>query len=135
MQTLEKITNPLGLDLVWAVGVQQVHDAHDADKVAALAADMNTRGWAGAPLIASRSLHECGQDRAYTGSHRWQAWQDSAHAGEPMPCVFIEDLAAEHGIDFEDLVDEHGSDYTAAAKVGYLLPADIVDAYGLDLEM
>jgi len=47
----------------------------------------------------------------------------------------LEDLAAEHGIDFEDLVDEHGSDYTAAAKVGYLLPADIVDAYGLDLEM
>lgn len=138
MHTAERITNPLGLDVVWVASIEQLHDAFEADKLAELTASMERDGWVGAPLVGSRALHECGQDRAYTGSHRWAAWRETGRgdAGEPMPVVFIEDICERHGIDFDALMDEYeGSDFEAVVAAADLLPAETVEAYGLDLDV
>lgn len=135
MQTAE-ITNPLGLDITWVRDIEQLHDAFEAEKVTEITASMNTHGWIGAPLVGSRALNAHGQDRAYTGSHRWQAWRDSDRYDQPMPVVFIEDICEAHGVDFDALLDEYeGSDFEAVAAAADLLPAETVEAYGLDLDV
>lgn len=127
------LINPLGLPVEYRASVQPQHEAYDADRLASLTASMTERGWAGAPLVADRELREAGQDRAYTGSHRLAAWA-IASDGAPVPCVWIEDIAASQGIDWDALMDEYeGSGYDAATELCYRLGSDVREAYGLDV--
>jgi hypothetical protein len=133
----QQVVNPLGLEVVYVTSIEQLHDAYETDKLGELTASMEANGWMGAPLVGSRELHYGGQDRAYTGSHRWAAWRETERgdSGEAMPVVFIEDICEAHGIDFDALMDEYdGSDFEAVVAAADLLPAETVEAYGLDLD-
>lgn len=136
MQTTDaRLTNPLNLDVAWVRSIEAPHDVTDEAKREALTDAMDRDGWVGAPLVASRTGYEGCQNRAYTGSHRIEAWEWSEIGeGAPLPVVFIEDLAERHGIDFAALLTEHdGDDWQAATALAYQLPTDVIDAYGLDL--
>lgn len=124
------VTNPLDLPLHWRSGIEPLHDAHDDVKLATLTTSMEAHGWQGPPLVGSGELAAYGQDRAYTGSHRLQAWKENGHGA--APCVYIEDLCEACGISWGALVAEHGDDYEAVMSVIYALPADVCEAYGLD---
>lgn len=137
---MTEITNPLGLTVTWVNSITAPHEVTDDAKRVALTEAMGANGWVGAPIVApivaSRALHEAGQDRAYTGSHRIEAWSwtDEGDASAPLPCVWIEDIAEAHGIDWDELMDEHGGDdWEAATAVAYKVPADVREAYGLDI--
>lgn len=138
MRTLAGLTNPLNLEVTWvAGGITPPHEVTDQTKRRDLTAAMDRDGWAGAPVVASRVLNACGQDRAYTGSHRIEAWSwtGDGDAGAPLPCVFIEDIAAACDIDWDTLMDAHdGDDWLAAAQLAYTVPAEVRDAYGLDID-
>lgn len=137
MQTTERLTNPLDLEVTWVRGgITPPHEVTDEDLRQSLTAAMDRDGWVGAPIVASRELNECGQDRAYTGSHRIEAWSwtDEGDAGAPLPVVFIEDIAEKLGIDWDALMEEHdGDDWEAATALAYQVPADVHDTYGLDI--
>jgi hypothetical protein len=127
-----QVTNPLGLEVVYAAGIEPPHAPDEDDKLAELTASMETNGWVGAPLVASRALNDAGQDRAYTGSHRIVAWNQAG--GGNLPCVFIEDIAKATGLDWDELMEDHrGDDWDAATAVAYAIPADVRDAYGMDI--
>lgn len=131
------LTNPLDLEVTWVSnGILPPHEVTDEAKRIALTEAMDANGWVGAPIVASRALNAYGQDRAYTGSHRIEAWSwtDEGDAGAPLPCVWIEDIAEAHGIDWDELLDEHdGGDWEAATALAYKVPADVHEAYGLDI--
>jgi hypothetical protein len=128
----QQVANPLGLEVVYVSGVEAPHDAREADKLAEITASMEAGGWVGAPIVASRAMYERGQDRAYTGSHRIQAWRDAV--GGELPCVFIEDIAETAGLDWDELMDDHrGDDWDAATAVAYAVPAAVREAYGMDI--
>lgn len=127
------LTNPLGLPVEYRTGITPLHDPEDDGKLAALTAAMERDGWDGAPIVADRELAAAGQDKAYTGSHRLAAWSE-ARDYEPVPCVWIEDIAAACGIDWDAIMDEYDRDsYEAATELCYRLPADVREAYGLDV--
>lgn len=132
----ERITNPLDLEVTWVSGITPPHEVTDEDHRQALTAAMDRDGWVGSPIVASRALNAYNQDRAYTGSHRIDAWAytDEGDAGAPLPCVFIEDIAEKLGIDWDALMDENdGDDWEAATALTYKIPTDVHDAYGLDI--
>ncbi|MGW4476832.1 hypothetical protein ACWENQ_44875 [Nonomuraea sp. NPDC004354] len=128
------ITNPLGLPIEWRTSIEPYHEVRDTEKLSTLRADMETRGWHGPPIVCDRELAEVNQDRAYTGSHRIPAWtlaQDDPCAS--LPCVYLQDIGEQHGINFGELIDDaHGNVYAALEEFVRLLPTDIADAYGLD---
>lgn len=133
---MTELTNPLGLTVTWVNGITPPHEVTDEAKRQSLTEAMDVNGWAGSPIVASRALHEAGQDRAYTGSHRIEAWSwtDEGDAGAPMPCVWIEDIAEAYGIDWDELMEQHGGDdWEAATAVAYKVTADVHEAYGLDI--
>lgn len=134
--TTERITNPLGLEVTWVRGITPPHEVTDEDQRKALTEAMDRNGWVGSPIVASRALNVGGQDRAYTGSHRIEAWSwtDEGDAGAPLPAVFIEDIAAALGIDWDALMEENdGDDWEAATALAFQVPADVHDTYGLDI--
>lgn len=136
MQTTERLTNPLGLEVAWVCGITPPHEVTDQAHRKSLTESMDANGWAGAPIVASRHLNAYNQDRAYTGSHRIEAWSwtDEGDAGAPLPCVFIEDIAEKLGIDWDALMGEHdGDDWEAATALAYQAPRDVHDTYGLDI--
>lgn len=132
MQTAMVLTNPLELDIEWSTGVEplDMHTMHpepEEDKVSALAADMEQRGWHGAPIVAWG-------DRAWTGTHRIAAW--NAIDGDLIPVVQLDDLLDAHGLninDYDELTDI--SEEYAVAHMIADLPQHIRTAYGLDLEI
>lgn len=133
---MTEISNPLCLTVTWVNSITPPHEVTDDAKRVALTEAMDAHGWVGAPIVASRALHEAGQDRAYTGSHRIEAWSwtDEGDAGAPMPCAFIEDIAEAHGINWDELMEQHGGDdWEAATALAYKVPADVHEAYGLDI--
>jgi hypothetical protein len=133
MTTAAALVNPLSLPMEYRASVTPLHEADDDGKLAALTASMTEHGWAGAPLVADRELASCGQDRAYTGSHRLAAWSEAREC-EPVPCVYIEDLCEALGIDWDALMDDaEGNSYDAATELCYRLSDDIREAYGLDV--
>lgn len=131
MQTTMVLTNPLELDIEWSTGVEplDMHTMHpepEEDKVGALAADMEQRGWHGAPIVAWGN-------RAWTGTHRIAAW--NAIDGDLIPVVQLDDLLDAHGLninDYDELLDY--DEAYAVARMAADLPADTRTAYGLDLE-
>ncbi len=134
---MTELTNPLGLEVTMVRGsILPPHEVTNEAKRQALTEAMDAHGWVGAPIVASRALNAAGQDRAYTGSHRIEAWSwtDEGDAGAPMPCVFIEDIAEVLGLDWDGLMEEaDGDDWEAATALAYKVPADVHEAYGLDI--
>lgn len=119
--------NPLDLDLIHDVtGFAPAHDVDDPDKVEKLAADMGANGWQGAPLVVLRDYAQ-----AVTGVHRLAA---AEQAGIAVPAVDIEELLDVYGIDLWARCEElNGELWDALMVLVSELPADICDAYGLDL--
>lgn len=127
------LVNPLNLPVTGVRGIEALHPPTDEQLLANLIADMNARGWVGPPIIADGELADIGQDRAYTGSHRLAAWAQSQHSDDPVPCVWIEDLAEAAGLDWGEIFNDVGRDgYDAAAELSVRIPGDIRSAYGLD---
>jgi hypothetical protein len=126
------LVNPLGLAVEWRSSPSPMHEVTDREHVRVLAAAMERDGWNGPPVVADYELRSAGQDKAYTGVHRLAAWQEAGH--DEVPCVWIEDIAEAAGVDWDALLDGHGGDsYEAAADLCYRLPADVREAYGLDV--
>lgn len=111
------------------------HQITDRAKVTALAHDMAEHGWAGAPLVTEGGSG----GNAYTGTHRLAA---AAHLCNTdgieihIEHIDISDLCELYGIDWSALVHhEHGGDtYQAASALRHLLPSDVVDYLGFDVD-
>lgn len=103
-----------------------LHDVTDPRKVADLAADMETRGWVGPPIVVLSEV------QAITGSHRLRAAIDAGL--DTIPQVTIEDLCTTFGIDWEAHRADRDDWYTAAAELRDLLPAEIVAYLGYDVD-
>lgn len=130
MQTEAQLTNPLGLDITfYGSGITPPHEVTDEAKRVELTASMDANGWTGAPIIADAETQQ-----GYSGSHRIEAWAHSDRHWQPIPVIWIDDLAAHHGISWDDLLDEYDGDgIEAATALAYALPSSATDAYGLDL--
>lgn len=108
-----------------------LHEAHDTEKVAALAASMERDGWIGAPLVV---WGEC----LLTGSHRYAAAMSLGWQHTDIPTVAVEDVFAEAGLDFDAICQDEDCDGIASPMLPYVLgadylPADVRERYGLDL--
>jgi hypothetical protein len=125
MQTAALI-NPLGLDLHDGTHYAPRHDVYDPAKRDQIAADMTANGWQGAPVVADTETAQ-----AITGSHRVSA---ARLAEAEIPAVDIFDLADAAGIDLYDLIDTYGTLEGALPRFCADLPADVRDAYGLDID-
>lgn len=119
-------TNPLGLTIVGDVtGFVPPHDVTDPGKAEKLAVDMEAHGWQGAPIVVLRDYAQ-----AITGVHRLAA---AEQAGITVPGVDIEELLDACGIDLWERRDQHEDLWDALAALIDELPANVRDAYGLDL--
>ncbi|MGW4467444.1 ParB/Srx family N-terminal domain-containing protein [Micromonospora sp. NPDC004704] len=113
--------------------IAPLHDAEDEDKLTALTESMTEHGWVGAPIVVITT--EDGDPQAITGSHRLAAARE---AGIDVPTVNVADLLAAHGHDLPALIAEFtaaGFDlpwYGVVVRLPELLPADVLDQYGLD---
>lgn len=107
-----------------------LHDVMDTAKRDALAADMEANGWVGAPVVV------LSETQALTGAHRIAA---AAKADVNVPQVSIEDLCGICGLEWSAVRAEHGGDhgddwYAAAAALRNLLPAEVVEYLGYDVD-
>lgn len=103
----------------------------DAAKRDELAADMTAHGWVGPPVV---TLDEW---QALTGAHRLAAVEmlrmDDVRV--EVPRVDVEDLCAAFGVDWPQVLADRWDDwYSAAAALRDLLPADVVDYLGYDVD-
>lgn len=121
------LANPLELDIIEDVtGYAPAHDVDDPRKVETLAADMQARGWKGAPIVVLRDYAQ-----AVTGVHRLAA---AERAGLAVPGVDIEELLDACGIDLWERRDDTDAELADVIRVLIAeLPAEIRDTYGLDL--
>lgn len=104
-----------------------LHSATDPAHVAAIAADMQTKGWVGAPVVILSEV------QALTGAHRLAAAIEAGYV--PVPQVPVTDLCKAYDIDWDALRVEHDDDwYAAAAALRDLLPADVVNYLGYDVD-
>src|SRR5690606_3335380 len=119
--------NPLDLDLIHDVtGFAPAHDVDDPDKVEKLAADMGANGWQGAPLVVLRDYAQ-----AVTGVHRLAA---AEQAGIAVPGVDMEELLEACDLDLWATCEEQGGEmWRALVVLADEIPAEVRDAYGLDL--
>lgn len=118
--------NPLDLPTFDVSGYAPRHEVTDPGKAGALAADMKTRGWRGAPLVVLRDYAQ-----ALTGVHRLAA---AALAGlDTVPGVDAEELLAACGIDLWERREEFDLLDDALEALLGSLPAEIQAAYGIDL--
>lgn len=121
--------NLFGLDVIDDVsGYVGLHEVTSPEHVARLAADMTEHGWRGAPLVVRR-------DHALlvTGVHRHAAAQ---HAGIAVPGVDLEDLLNACDLDLWEREKELGGlgwEQTLIELIAREIPAEVVEAYGLDL--
>lgn len=124
---------PPGLDSITetaSFGVDPPREVTDRAKLAALTADMATHGWRGAPIVVDG-------EQALTGSHRIAAvtalWNTEG-MGIPIPRVEISELCEMVELDWLALVDEFTDRYEAAAALQLLLPRDVVEYLGYDVD-
>jgi hypothetical protein len=110
------------------------HGVHDEDKLATLIGNMVLNGWQGAPVVADG-------DCLITGSHRWHAVKqiermyeaDKTDTEVLLHVVDIRDIYPE----FDDLMDEFDNPVVGEPMYAMAidsLPADIRDAYGIDMQ-
>jgi hypothetical protein len=130
MQTAT-LLNPLGLDVIDTMWYAPLHEVQDEDHRDAIAADMRTRGWNGAPLVVLPDYA-----LSLTGAHR-RAAADLAEL-EEIPGVSLEDIFEAHGLDMWELINDNeeyaiaSSYYDFSRLVEDHLPADVIETYGLD---
>ncbi len=104
-----------------------LHDVDDRAKVATLVTAMQADGWTGAPIVVI-----AGQDvRAITGVHRRAA---ALIADIKVPIVDLDDILTEHDTSLSELTAEYGDEYEALARLPYHLPAEVIEAYGIDVQ-
>ncbi|MGW4425795.1 hypothetical protein [Streptosporangium sp. NPDC004631] len=120
------VINPLGLDLHDGTGYAPRHEVRNTLHMETIAADMTRDGWTGAPIVGRVDWAQ-----AITGSHRIPA---AALAGVDVPVVDIFDLADATGIDLDDLIATYGGLEEALPAFCAEVPADIAEAYGLDID-
>ena len=111
-------------------GLNPLHDVTDPAKVASLAADMAERGWQGPPLVVDG-------ENALTGTHRIaavRALRNTEGIRVAIPRVEIADLCAAYGLVWAALRDQYGDSYWAAAALRDLLPREVVDYLGIDVD-
>lgn len=111
-----------------------LHEVTDPAKVDALAADMAEHGWRGAPIVTEGGSG----GNAFTGVHRIAAVArllNTEGIETEVPYVDIADLCEQYDIDWAALLDEYdGETYEAAAALRHLLPREVVDYLGLDVD-
>lgn len=108
------------------------HEVTDPDKVDTIAADMAEHGWRGAPIVTEGGSG----GMAWTGTHRIAAVRHLRYReglDVQIEHVDIHDLCAQYDIDLDALRDEHG-DYQACVELKYLLPREIVEYLGFDVD-
>lgn len=131
MQT-ETLINPLGLDVIDTTGYAPFHEVRDEAHRDTIAADMRERGWHGAPLVV---LPDYGL--SLTGVHRRAAAQLAEL--EEIPGVSLEEIFEACGKDMWELINDDEEYARAASYYDFSrliedhLPADVVEAYGLDM--
>lgn len=125
-RSMQMVINPLGLDLHDGSGYAPRHEIRDPLHLETIAADMTRNGWSGAPIVARVDWAQ-----AITGSHRIPA---AALADIDIPVVDIFDLADACGVDLDDLIATYGGLEDALPAFCAEVPADIAEAYGLDID-
>lgn len=110
------------------------HPVVDQGKVDTLAADMAVRGWHGPPIVIEGGPG----GTAYTGTHRLaaaiQARRDRDEWVE-VPYIDIGELCEVYGIDWNELCDNfYDITYQAAAELRFMLPREVVDYLGFDVD-
>jgi len=106
-------------------GLDPMHEAIDADKLAELASAMEVHGWVGAPVVSHG-------EQALTGSHRMRAAREVGDVS--VPRVDVSELCEAYGLDWDGVLGEHGDDwYWAAAALRDLLPREVVIYLGYDV--
>lgn len=126
MQTTERITNPLGLDIIDATGYGTGQDYHDPANVAAIADNMARNGWQGPPLVVLPDYA-----RSYTGTHRLLAAAQVEL--DEVPAVDLADLFTACGLDLDAILDDEDlSILDHRVEILRHLPADVLAAYTLD---
>ncbi|MEO3856264.1 ParB/RepB/Spo0J family partition protein [Acrocarpospora sp. B8E8] len=123
---MQTTANPLDLQIHNGHGFAPRHEVYDPAKRDQLAADMTANGWQGPPVVADVDTAQ-----AITGSHRIPA---ARLADIAIPVVDIADLAEACGIDLWEFVADHGTLEDALPAFCAALPADVRDAYGLDID-
>jgi hypothetical protein len=118
--------NPFSLAVIDDVsGFAPAHEITDPAKAEALAADMEARGWQGAPVVVHRDYAQ-----AITGVHRLAA---AEQVGIAVPGVDVEELLEACDLDLWETCDELSGNLEDALRVLIgKLPAEVRDAYGLD---
>lgn len=122
-----QVVNPCGLAIYDGSQYAPRHEVYDPAKRDRLADALAARGWQGAPIVADVQTAQ-----AITGSHRIAA---ARQAGvKEVPAVDIADLADAVGIDLWEYITEGGyADLEdALPHLCADLPAEVVEAYGLD---
>jgi len=121
-------TNPLNLPIHDGTQYAPRHEVYDPAKRDRLAADMATRGWADAPIVADVEAA-----RAITGSHRIAA---ARITGTEVPAVDLAELCKACGIDLWEFVTDGGyADLEdALPHLCAALPVGVAEAYGLDIQ-
>ena len=110
-----------------------LHEIDDEAKAQQLAADMDARGWHGAPLIADGT-------QLLTGAHRYHAWtRICERPASEIPIVDIRDLFATQNLDYDALMADEafeGLDWweRLLIVVRENLSADVLHEYGIDIE-
>ncbi|MFI7126014.1 ParB N-terminal domain-containing protein [Nonomuraea sp. NPDC050153] len=130
MQTAT-VLNPLNVEVIDTKGYAPLHEIRDEDHLNALAADMRQRGWHGAPLVVLPDY-----TLSLTGVHR-RAAAELAEL-EEIPGVSLEDIFEACGLDMWDVIHSDDDYVNAVAYWDFSrivednLPADVIEAYGLD---
>lgn len=130
MQTAT-VLNPLNVEVIDTTGYAPLHEVRDENHRNALAADMRIRGWRGAPLVVLPDYA-----LSLTGVHR-RAAAELAELDE-IPGVSLEAIFEACGLDLWDVIHSDEEYLNAASywdfsrMVEDKLPADVIEAYGLD---
>lgn len=107
-----------------------MHEVVDEAKVKALAADIEARGWQGAPLV-------CWGEQLITGTHRYAAVQQLGWLDSDIPTIELSEVFALAGLDLDAIHAEYGEPTSDEPifvdMLLFELPDAIRAAYGIDL--
>ena len=82
--------------------IRPFHEVRDAEKLAALVADMTERGWHGRPLV----VIDCGDYyQAITGSHRWAAANEVGLDEIPIAICECDNLWKDYDMTIDNVRD------------------------------
>jgi hypothetical protein len=112
-------------------GVAPLHGVYDAAKLDLLIAGMTTHGWRGAPIVVDGEQGLTGSHRIAAANHLWN--RDGIEI--PIPQVQVSELCASFDLSWGSVLEEYDGDtYWAAAALRDLLPREVVDYLGYDVD-